>query len=299
MNAIVVPCSSKYTYALNTLLNGADYYGNTAEIHILWWGGRSDLCNEFFDKLELVRDSLGFKVKIIDLKEFLKDKQPRIPDVGWSCKFGRWRYCIHLGEQGYSSICCTGADVAIAHNIMPWIQFVDNSDYLLCGRNIAGGFRFDFKKRDACTSGPPYADAPFFVDPIKHKVLLEHLYAIGQQHDMGDLAAFNYAVDETNYHDKLVLLPDILWLRNSAGLIADNVLFMDILGKQHLVSQLTKQRLHMVHGKWFMKAVRDKYTRGDMTSNKTGAKNPVVFHEFHKFFNSEWKLKLTLNPTHF
>ena len=89
--AITVPCSAGYTYGLNALLNGLDYFDNTADVHILWYGDPEEETNrivkDFLAKLNT--NPFIFKTVLFNMHEWLKSFNP-LQDAIWQMTYARW-----------------------------------------------------------------------------------------------------------------------------------------------------------------------------------------------------------------
>jgi hypothetical protein len=293
--------------ALNALLNSLDYYGNTIDVHLLWWG---DISLEKEPRVvkflsELKNKPFGFNVTIVDLRTLFNPSRPYLEpyDRIWCLTFSRWLYSSDLGKLGYTAVLNTGADCMVLDNIMPWFDLVENTDVVVSGHNALGNVNFKSDKY-VHTNEVPYADTPCFLDPRKHIDTLYNIYKIGYDYGCADMPAYYYALRDAKA--KVVLVPDNLWIRNYYYL--DHLHKGMVDNKEYFWSSATMMKISMVHGKYFnrehldhllylWKLENDKKPieakKEHMIYVDRSTNNLNVMHDFFKKMCFEYKLRLT------
>jgi len=296
-SAVVVPCSSGYLYGLNSIINALEIYHNTADVHVIWYYDRRNetdpITKSFFDQLKTAK--FGFDIKVINVMDIFGSDYYN-PKPGWMLRFARWRYTKNLADQGYDAVCHLGADVMVWDNIMNWMEVAAKTDIVVTGRNALGDYGFH-SDTIIHTNNAPYADVPCFANPARNYECFERIYKIACTMAIGDMPAFYFAMKE--YNKKVILLPDILWIRNirQADYISESG--RKIAGDYpFLTSSVTKQRISMVHGKFWSRLRVNKQINA-----VKGAENaPLWVHNLElcykmmKYFNTHGIIKLEWNP---
>lgn len=299
--AVVVTCSyNQYLFGLNALLNGLDYYGNTADVHVLILQEEETLWTDY--KAKVLAAGFGFEVFFIPIQPLLEDTEV-LPNCGvmWYLTFGRWHYTKHLVGT-YKAVLHTGTDVMVWHNIMSWFEVAAATDFIIMGHNALGTYNWP----DAPyvqSNDVPYADTPCFVSPERHYEALDYVCHIGANYmDVADMPAVFYALRKFN--KRVILLPDNHWVRNyvQSCYIMKDICKKEgdpLYGKTIYLDASSRYIISMVHGKYWSK-VRFNNTMAIIESETADPMLRDVWrvnwtrsYEACKFFNTQCKLLLS------
>ena len=294
--AFVLSCSKNYMYGLNAILNALDYYGNTADVHVLWLEHNvrefDKMSPIFLEKLR--KQPFNFKVHIVNIFDVIKPFKYKMGSNVWVLKFSRWKYLDSIKDD-YDSICALGADIVVTDNIMEWFEVTANTDFIVTGRNALGSYKFH-SDVPVHTNDTPCADVPAYFNPKTHNDFSEKIWEIGMKYNMGDMPAFYFAAKATN--KRMILLPDNLWIRNFSTM---NDRLHHNLGcykqkneKIFLESTVMRHKVSMIHGKWWAKGhvyKRAKDAEG-APNHKLVKDNVELYHKLFKLFNTEHKLQV-------
>jgi len=242
--AIIVTSNKGYLPGLNILLNGLDYYGNTADVHIIY-DGIEEYIQENINKFP-------FSIFAVDIKTM---------PIEVSHKFSKYWYMSNI-KNNYKVICALGADTAVVDNIMKYFEIAEKTDIIPVGQYPHTGITLEHYKTmpsEEVIKNYPLADFPIFLNTEKHIDFFEYCWKIQPTIDENDpiknkeLYLINKAFHDTNKIDNILVLPGNLWIADGI-LYNDDLSIWDIGDKKYLYTSL-RHRIKILHNKWWKEGV--------------------------------------------
>jgi len=278
--AVVLTCTQGLIENVTAAFNGIELYGNDVDVHLL----SKDMDEKYLN-------ALPNNYTVVRWPEIVDEKrsQYKQKNAGWEVRFYRYKYVRSI-RNNYDGVMILDADVFVVGNFMHNFEVAVNGGVLVMPDN-PWGMSIEAASLDNIhgASSPPFHCHPHFFDPKKYDWLMEQVYEWGKKEDYGDMATLYRTLLRNNAIDKIKPIPNDLycftsWHKNKINLGFDSNGLMELT--------YNGERMFVVHRRWAMKKVRDKF--GNDLKGKDveiGKHNLDVFANAINWLNDKGSIK--------
>lgn len=288
--AVVMTCVGMLD-GVNAFINGLDHHENHVDFFLI--GKEAE--EKYVENL--VKPIKDLSVNVIFIPLDLCGKIWPVPEgtikrQGWRVRF--YRYAIaNVVKDLYKSVCIVDADMLCVNNIMRYFELAENSKLLILPSNPWGckvekildlGIE---PLRGA--SSPPFHNMPMFIDPKYWSSFLEKIHFWGLNESWGDMVTVSRTIFRENLLDKVVTLPNLLWVHSSW--------YYDLIRKTTMREKYylycMEEKISMIHRRWWVPSVCAKFINAIKQEDalRKGINNARIFFDTYKKFNTGHKVK--------
>ena len=273
--AIVMTASGKWEEIVSAALNGLTLFGNEVDVHLI---------PKEMDQAWL--DSLPSWVKVQKWEDAIDHDLPAHKGGGWEVRYYRYAHVRKIKDD-YDAVMILDADVFVSGNIMDLFQQAKTTGQLIMPFNPRGCSIEAGMDSIRGAASPPFHCHPNFFDPKKYDYLMADMYKYGLEEDYGDMAQLYRCLMR---HD---LQKTVIGLNNDLFCFTDwHEDFVTWRDGDLPTLWYKDEQIVVVHRRWHMKSVRDKFV-GDLgpRHREFGENNVNLFKKYIDWLNENGPIK--------